>query len=495
MNNLTDTIAAISTAPGSSGIGIIRISGEDAFTISDKLFCRNKEAFLSICDKYSFNDSCGDFPSTNDVSAMNNYEIRHGYIYEFVKNKDENGTECFVPEFVDECLLSKMPAPFSYTGENVVEINCHGSFAVLRRVLAAVIKRGARPAEPGEFTKRAFLNGKLDLAKAEAVMDIINAKTEQSRKAAVSQLEGRLSNQIEEIRTSLIGCLAEIDVSIDYPEYEMDGITGDHSMQIMIDAENGLKRLSDTYYRGRLIKEGINLVLSGCPNAGKSSLMNVLSGYNRAIVTDIPGTTRDVIEEFIQIDGISVTVTDTAGLRETDDVVEKIGVDKAIDRISEAELVIYIADAENIADEGVLFEHKKLLQEDKTIVIINKIDVAPEKNILMLRDLFKDFNIAEMSMKTEQGVEKLYSIIKEKFAFGEIFENSENILTNERHKALVDAALVHLDKAKESYESGMPLDCISYDIWLCAEKLGEIMGKSVSEEVVNDIFSRFCVGK
>lgn len=495
MNNLTDTIAAISTAPGSSGIGIIRISGEDAFTISDKLFCRNKEAFLSLCDKYFSEEDNTDFPSCKDVSAMKNYEIRHGYVYEFVNKDEKEETQKFCPEFIDECLLSKMPGPFSYTGENVVEINCHGSFAVLRRVLAVVLKRGARPAEPGEFTKRAFLNGKLDLAKAEAVMDIINSKTEQSRKAAVNQLEGRLSKQVEDIRISLIGCLAEIDVSIDYPEYEMDGITGDHSMQVMIDAEKGLKRLSDTYYRGRLIKEGVNLVLSGCPNAGKSSLMNVLSGYNRAIVTDIPGTTRDVIEEFVQIDGISFTVTDTAGLRETEDVVEKIGVDRAIDRISEAELVIYIADAESTADKGTLAEHKAMISPEKTIVIINKIDVGSAENVSFLKEFFKEFTVIPMSMKTEQGVENLYETIKDKLELGEIFENSENILTNERHKALVDAALVHLDKAKESYECGMPLDCISYDIWLCAEKLGEITGKSVSEEVVNDIFSRFCVGK
>lgn len=495
MNNLTDTIAAISTAPGSSGIGIIRISGEDAFTISDKLFCRNKEAFLSLCDKYFSEEQKGDFPSCEAVSSMKGYEIRHGYIYEFVSKEIIGESQKFVPEFIDECLLSKMPAPFSYTGENVVEINCHGSFAVLRRVLSVVIKSGARPAEPGEFTKRAFLNGKLDLAKAEAVMDIINSKTEQSRKAAANQLEGRLSKQVEEIRTSLIGCLAEIDVSIDYPEYEMDGITGDHSMQIMIDAEKVLKRLSDTYYRGRLIKEGVNLVLSGCPNAGKSSLMNVLSGYNRAIVTDIPGTTRDVIEESVQIDGISFTVTDTAGLRETEDVVEKIGVDRAIDRISGAELVIYIADAENPAYKNVLAEHKAMLSAEKTIVIINKIDVGANQNVLFLKDFFNEFTVIPMSMKNETGVEDLYIAIKEKLELGEIFENSENILTNERHKALVDAALVHLDKAKESYESGMPLDCISYDIWLCAEKLGEITGKSVSEEIVNDIFSRFCVGK
>ncbi|MBQ8164458.1 MAG: tRNA uridine-5-carboxymethylaminomethyl(34) synthesis GTPase MnmE [Clostridia bacterium] len=495
MNNFSDTIAAISTAPGSSGVGIIRISGEDAFTISDKLFCRNKEAFLHICDKYFSDGESGDFPSMNDVSSMNNHEIRHGYIYDFVKNTDEKGKVGVSVDFIDECLLSKMPAPYSYTGENVAEINCHGSFAVLSRVLSAVIKSGARPAEPGEFTKRAFLNGKLDLAKAEAVMDIINSKTEQSRRAAVSQLEGRLSKQIEGIRSSLIGCLSEIDVSIDYPEYEMDGITGDHSMQIMIDAEKSLKRLSETYYRGRLIKEGINLVLSGCPNAGKSSLMNVLSGYNRAIVTDIPGTTRDVIEEFIQIDGISVTVTDTAGLRDTDDIVEKIGVDKAIDRISDAELVIYIADADSLAEKSVLDEHISFLDSGRTIVIINKVDVASKENIDFLKEFFKDFCTVEMSMKTEKGVENLYQIIKDKFSLGEIYNNSENILTNERHKALVDSALNHLDKAKESYEKNMPLDCISYDIWLCAEKLGEITGKSVSEDVVNDIFSRFCVGK
>ncbi len=494
MNFSSDTIAAISTAPGSSGIGIIRISGDDAFTIADKLFCRNKEAFL--CNYGNF--------SGRDVTEMNSNEIRHGYVFS-AENDDKDAeaegalaTEASAIvkyEIIDDCLLSKMCAPHTYTGENVVEVNCHGSFAVISRILSLVIKCGARPAEPGEFTKRAFLNGKLDLARAEAVMDVINSKTEQSRKNASMQLEGRLSRQINGIRESLIGSLSEIDVSIDYPEYEMDGIAAGHSMEVMESAVTELKKLSDTYDRGRLIKEGIKLVIAGCPNAGKSSLMNVLSGYSRAIVTDIPGTTRDTIEEFIQLDGIPITVTDTAGLRETEDIVEKIGVDKAMGEICEADLVIYVADCNDIADDGILNAHREMMKSENSIVILNKIDVADEKNIEQLQKFFEAFKCVKMSVKNGTGIEEFYGIIKEKFMLGEISGGSENIITNARHKHLIDIALNHLQNAQQSYKNNMPLDCISYDIWLCAERLGEILGKSVSDDVIDDIFKRFCVGK
>ena len=477
MSNFNDTIAAISTAPGSSGIGIIRISGDDAFEISNKLFCRNKEAYFH---------NNGENPCIKDVSHMCSNEIRHGYIFESSPEKSE---------IIDECLLSKMCEPHTYTGENIVEINCHGSFAVLNRILEIVIKCGARPAEPGEFTKRAFLNGKIDLTRAEAVMDIINSKTEQSRKAAAMQLSGRLSEQINNIRERLIGCLSEVDVSIDYPEYEMDGITGDNTVKVIDEVCDELKNLSATYHRGRLIKEGIKLVIAGCPNAGKSSLMNTLAGYNRAIVTNIPGTTRDVIEEFIQIDGIPITVKDTAGLRETEDVVEKIGVDRAFDSISDAELVIYVADSADIAEESILCEHKSILNPEKTIVIVNKTDISKDKNIEYFKKFFAEFEIIYMSVNTGEGTEELYKKIKDKFFIGEIYSGSENIITNMRHKNLIDTALSHLKAAKDSHERGMPLDCISYDVWLCAEKLGEIIGKSVSDDVIDDIFRRFCVGK
>lgn len=470
-----DCIAAISTPAGSGGIAIIRISGKDAFFIADKMFCANKEGVLSHC-----------------VSKMPDHTIKHGYVF-------DGG------ELVDECLLSKMEAPRTYTAENVVEVNCHGGFAVATKILELAIRCGARPAEPGEFTKRAFLNGRLDLSEAEGVMDIINAKTEESRKAAARQLSGRLSRQIEDICGRLVKALAEMEVSIDYPEYEMDEQAGDDAFLVLKSIKEELRKLSATYDRGRLVRDGLKLVIAGLPNAGKSSLMNMLSGYNRSIVTDIPGTTRDTVDEFVQIDGVPIIITDTAGIRETEDTVEKIGVERAYEKIEEADLVVYVADCLDFEDDNeganaLRQEHianVSRLTPENSVVIINKTDLDGEDGNASKKaeEFFKDFTCIKASILENKGVEPVFDIIKTRFLDQAAGYGSQNIITNIRHKTLIDQALSLLTAAEESLLGGMPLDCVSYDVRLCSEKLGEIIGKNISEDVIHDIFSRFCLGK
>lgn len=478
MNGFEDCIAAISTPPGSGGIAIIRISGKDAFFIADKMFCASKEGVLSCY-----------------VSKMPTHTIRHGYIFDFGSRAAETGAG----ELVDECMLSKMEAPKTYTAENTVEINCHGGFAAASRVLGLTFRHGARPAEPGEFTKRAFLNGRIDLTEAEGVMDVIHAKTEQSLRAAARQLSGRLSAQLGDLCDRLVGALAEIEVSLDYPEYEMDEQAGGNAFEVIKAVETELLRLRETYERGRILRDGLRLVIAGRPNAGKSSLMNVLSGYNRSIVTDIPGTTRDTVDEMIQIDGIPVLVTDTAGLRETEDTVEKIGVEKARDKLLEADLVLYMADcldfsAENGARAEVLHD-KSILVKEKTLVVINKTDLDTDGSAELAERFFEGFCCIRASVLRGEGVEEIMEAVKVRCLDGTAAPGGENIITNERHKNLLDGAIALLRSAEESYRSGMPVDCITYDVRLCTERLGEIMGRNISEDIIHDIFSRFCLGK
>lgn len=460
MEYIDDTIAAISTPPGSGGIGIIRISGNESVAIANKIFCMA-------------NGRLGDF-----VLKMPSHTLKHGYIID-----PETG------EIIDECMLSKMLAPRTYTREDIIEINCHGSYAVLRRVLELVIRNGARSAIAGEFTKRAFLNGRIDLSKAEAVMDLINSKTEESRKAAINQLEGRLSEQIESIRAGLVSALAEIEVNIDYPEYDIDGVTEESTKETLVKAVTDLRNLSNSYKRGRLIREGLRITIAGKPNVGKSSLMNVITGYNRAIVSEIPGTTRDTIEEYVEIDGIPVILTDTAGLRETEDVIELIGVKRAEEKIKEADLIIYLIDSvETTIDNEILSINKPL------IVVINKIDIGVN-NLKSLREKLSNYNPIEISVTNNIGIEKIYDRIKQYFAEEKAVINSENIITSARHKELIDKSLEALNRAMNSYSKNMPIDFIAFDVWEGINTLGEITGASVSDEVINNIFSRFCLGK
>lgn len=461
-----DTIAAISTPAGAGGIGIIRISGDSAIEKANLIF-------------KGFNKRAAE---ENTVARMSSHTIKYGQIFD-----PDSG------ELIDECLLSVMKGPHSYTKEDIVEINCHGGYAVMRKILNVLFKMEIRPAEAGEFTKRAFLNGRIDLSKAEAVMDIINAGTDAARKAASDQLSGRLYKDITKIREELKICLAEIEVALDYPEYEMDNQAGNSSMNILEKAQKQLKKLSETFYQGRIIKEGIRISIVGIPNAGKSSLLNLLTGFDRAIVTDIPGTTRDTIEEIIDYEGIQIILTDTAGLRETKDAVEKIGVDRSYDAIEKSDVVIFMADISDIKrakqSKELIDEIKYKFSDKSFITLLNKSDIE----ISGAAELF-DENALKISVKEEKGIKYIFDQIKQLMKVGSI-STDQTVITSQRHKNLLDKASDALDKAKESYENNLPLDCISYDIWECGKFLGEITGDSIEDDVVETIFSKFCLGK
>lgn len=461
-----DTIAAISTPAGAGGIGIIRISGDAAIEKANLIFKGiNKRA-----------------TDVNTVARMSSHTIKYGNIID--PDTDE---------IIDECLISVMKGPHSYTKEDIVEINCHGGYAVMRKILSILFKLDIRPAEPGEFTKRAFLNGRIDLSKAEAVMDIINARTDAGRKTAAGQLSGRLTNEISVIREKLKLCLAEIEVALDYPEYEMDEEAGDSAMNLLKDTIKILQNLSDTFYQGRILKDGIKISIAGIPNAGKSSLLNLLSGHDRAIVTDVAGTTRDTIEESIDYEGIPIVLTDTAGLRETSDLVEKIGVDRSYGAIENSDVVIFMADVSDkcraIESKDLLDEINKKFKGKNIIIVLNKCDIEADNAAA----LFSEESI-KISVKEEKGIKDLFEKIKELMKIGAISEN-QTIITSERHKILLDKASFALIKAQESYEANMPLDCISYDIWECGKFLGEITGESIEDDVMETIFSKFCLGK
>ncbi|AUG59113.1 MAG TPA: tRNA uridine-5-carboxymethylaminomethyl(34) synthesis GTPase MnmE [Ruminiclostridium sp.] len=455
-----DTIAAISTPYGTGGIGIIRISGDRAFEIAKTIF-KGKKNFDEI----------------------KSHTINYGKIIDPVKN-----------ETIDEVLVTKMKKPNTFTREDVVEINCHGGIVVLKKILDLVLRQGARAAEPGEFTKRAFLNGRIDLSQAEAVIDIINSKTEESSKAAVNQLEGKLSSKIKALRRRLIEILAHIEAVVDYPEEDIEEITGEKVYNEIKDIKENLKKITDNFERGRILREGIDAVIVGRPNVGKSSLLNELTGKNRAIVTDIPGTTRDIIEEYININDIPVRIVDTAGIRETEDAVEIIGVEKTHKALEEAELVIMMVDAEK----GFTPEDSAILEKvanKKLIILINKIDKSNEENIKNIEKNLEGMNYIRTSIREEIGIDKIGKMITKLFTKGEINLNSQIILTNIRHKNLIDKAILSIDDAMGAYENKMPLDLMTIDITNAADFLGQITGESVKEDVINEIFSRFCLGK
>lgn len=456
----TDTIAAISTPQGTGGIGIIRISGDEAFAIAAKLFKGRK-----------------------DFSLIKSHTISHGKIID-----PANG------EIIDEVLVTKMDQPHTFTRENVVEINCHGGMVVVKRILEMVVRQGARPAEPGEFTKRAFLNGRIDLSQAEAVIDLICAKTDESSRAALDQLEGKLSLRIKEIRNKLIELLAHIEVTVDYPEHDVEEITGQKVYNETGNIRDKLIKLLNSFERGRILREGISAVIIGRPNVGKSSLMNELAGKTKAIVTDIPGTTRDIIEEYINIEGIPVRLVDTAGIRETEDIVEKIGVESAQRELELADLIIVMLDA----SAGFGEEEEDILKKTvgkKSIAVINKIDLVEETKIDRLQQKLEGKSVVKMSLKQDSGTDELIKEITGMFSRGELDLSTEPLLTNIRHKELLEKALCSIEEARTAYDSGLTLDCIAIDIKNAAEFLGQITGESVSEDVMHEIFSRFCLGK
>ncbi|MBM7872169.1 tRNA modification GTPase [Clostridium pascui] len=455
-----DTIAAIATVLGEGGISIIRISGSKSLDIVDSIFKgKNNRNLLDI----------------------NPYSMRYGFII-------EKETE----DILDEVLVTYMKGPRSYTAEDTVEINCHGGVTPTKRIFQEIIKAGARVAEPGEFTKRAFLNGRIDLSQAEAVIDIIRAKTELSMKSAVLQSNGRISKEIDSLRNRLLQIIAHIEATVDFPEDDLEEVT---SNQVSIQVENIINEVSEllsTADEGKILREGLNVVIVGKPNVGKSSLLNALLKEQRAIVTEVPGTTRDVIEEYINLDGVPIKIVDTAGIRETEDIVEKIGVEKSKEKIIEADLIIFMIDLSRELDD----EDKEIMdyiRDKKYIVLLNKSDL---ENKVVKEDLI-GLNlkyIIESSAKSGKGLDKLKDSIKELFFKGEV-KNQDIIITNARHKEALIRAQESLSSALDTLNNTLAIDLSSIDIRNAWSKLGEITGDTLEEDIIDKIFSEFCLGK
>ena len=455
----TDTIAAIATAMSNSGIGIVRLSGSEAVSIVDQIFV---------------------MPKNKKLAEMPTHTIHYGHI------QDGN-------EVIDEVMVLLMRGPKSYTREDTVEIDCHGGVYVVKRVLETVLKYGARPAEPGEFTKRAFLNGRIDLSQAESVIDIIHSKNEFALKSSLSQLSGVVSEKIKGIRGMILHEIAFIETALDDPEHiSIDGY-GEKLEVIVKDARSRIASLLKNSDNGKLLKEGISTVIVGKPNAGKSSLLNTLVGEERAIVTDIAGTTRDVLEEQINLNGIILNIIDTAGIRETDDIVEKIGVDRAKKYLNQADLVIYVVDTSTSLDEND-FEIMELLKDRQSIVLLNKSDLTPITTAEELQAHI-DKKMIQISAKEQRGIEELEDTIKEMFFTGEISFNDEVYITNIRHKNSLQEAYKSLELVLRSIEDEMPEDFYSIDLMNAYEELGVIIGEAVEDDLVNEIFSKFCTGK
>lgn len=454
-----DTIAAIATAMTNSGIGIIRVSGSDSIDIVDKIF-------VSVKGK--------------ELTTVNSHTIHYGSIV-------YNG------EIIDEVLVSVMKAPHSYTKENVVEINCHGGVVVINKILEIVCENGARIAEPGEFTKRAFLNGRIDLSQAEAVIDIINSKNEYALSNSVRQLRGSISEKIKTIREKILDEISFIETALDDPEHiSLEGYT--KKLEGVVDESmKELKKLIDTSNNGKVVVEGIKTVILGKPNAGKSSFLNALIGEERAIVTDIEGTTRDSLEENINIDGLSLKIIDTAGIRDTVDIVEQIGVKRAKDLAKEADLIIFIVDSSKDLDDND-YEIMKLIKEKKYIVLLNKSDLNSRVEIETLNELDKS-NIITISAKNNEGIDLFEDRVKEMFLNGEINFNDEIFVTNARQKESIINAYSSLKLVKKSIEDNMPEDFYSIDLLNTYEELGKVIGEALEDDLVNNIFSKFCMGK
>jgi len=452
------TIIAISTAPGIGGIGIIRMSGENCFSILEKVFIQKH------------------FQKIDDIKG---YSIKYGNI---VNNN----------EIIDEVLVSYFKAPNSYTTENMCEINSHGGIIIMNKILDLCIKNGAELAEPGEFTKRAFLNGRIDLSQAEAVIDIINSKTDKEAKVSIDQLKGNLSNKISIIRKKIISVMADIEATIDYPEYDLEEVTNSKILKVLEEVDKILEELEKSFYNGKILREGISTAIIGRPNSGKSSLLNLILKEERAIVTDVEGTTRDTIEEYVSIEGVPLKIIDTAGIRAASDEVEKIGVLKAKEIAEKSDIIIALFDVnKELTQED--YDIIKLLKGKNSIILLNKIDL--EKKID--KKIFKEINapIVEISTKTGEGIDELYSAIVNKFKLNEIANDGELIVSNNRHKNIIIKTRENLNKAIDTIKNGMPIDIISTYLKEIIEELGKITGESVTEDVIAEIFSKFCLGK
>ena len=456
----TDTIAAIATAMGNSGIGIVRISGEEAIAIADKVF-----------------HSKG---GNKKLSEQKTHTIHYGYVYDG-------------DEVLDEVLVMLMKGPRSFTAEDTVEIDCHGGMLVTRKILETVLKAGARLADPGEFTKRAILNGRIDLSQAEAVIDVINSKNEYALKSSVGQLRGSVSKKIKALREQILYEIAFIESALDDPEHiSLDGYS-EKLMSVTEEIEKELHALIRSSSNGRVVSEGVKTVILGKPNAGKSSLMNVLVGEDRAIVTDIAGTTRDILEEHIYLQGISLNVVDTAGIRNTEDIVEKIGVSRAMDAAEDADLIIYVVDGSRNLDEND-YQIMEFIKDRKAVVLLNKSDLDLVVSLDEIREK-SGHEIISISAKKEMGIDKLEEEIKALFYEGEIDFNDQILVTNVRHAQALKEAYDSIKMVKQSIEDEMPEDFYSIDLMNAYEKLGSIIGEAVEDDLVNEIFSKFCMGK
>ncbi len=457
-----DTIAAISTAPGEGAIGIVRISGDDAIRIADEVY-RLKDKRLN------------EQPS---------HTIHYGHI---VDPKND--------EVIDEVMVTVLRAPKTFTREDVVEINCHGGIVAINRILQLVLRMGARLAEPGEFTKRAFLNGRIDLSQAEAVMDLIRAKTDKSMQMAMRQLDGELSKLIQNLRQEILNTLAQVEVNIDYPEYDdVEEMTLQLLREKTQQVSQGIRALLNTASQGKILRDGLKTAIVGRPNVGKSSLLNVLLREEKAIVTDIAGTTRDTIEEYVNVRGVPLQLIDTAGIRETDDVVERIGVERSRKALNEADFVLLILNqSEELMDEDLrLLEQTK---DFKRIILLNKTDLLTKIDMDKVKEFATDSEIVTTSMLKKEGIDQLEEKIADYFFQGQMNERDATYLSNTRHIALLEKAEQALQEVANGVDMGMPVDLIQIDFTRAWDLLGEITGDTVQDELLTQLFSQFCLGK
>ncbi|MGL9875692.1 tRNA uridine-5-carboxymethylaminomethyl(34) synthesis GTPase MnmE [Enterococcus sp. DIV0240d] len=465
MANITqefDTIAAISTPPGEGAISIVRLSGEEAIVIADRIFQAG----------------------TKTLAQVPSHTIHYGHIVDPEENR-----------LMDEVMLSVMKKPRTFTREDVVEINCHGGIVVVNQLLQLVLRQGARLAEPGEFTKRAFLNGRVDLSQAEAVMDLIRAKTDKAMNLAVNQLDGNLSHLIRILRQEILETLAQVEVNIDYPEYDdVEELTTRLLLEKATMVKGQIQALLATAQQGKILREGLSTAIIGRPNVGKSSLLNHLLREEKAIVTDIAGTTRDVIEEYVNVRGVPLKLIDTAGIRETEDVVEKIGVERSRKALAEAELILLVLNQ----SEGLTQEDKQLLEltaGSRRIILLNKTDLEPKLAPAELAQYAADEPIFSVSVLTNEGLDQLEQAIADLFFGGKTTDKDASYLSNTRHIALLENAVQSLSEVIQGIEAGMPVDLVQIDMTRCWDYLGEVVGDSVQDELITQLFSQFCLGK
>lgn len=457
-----ETIAAISTATGSGGIGIIRMSGEKCFEILKKIFVTPQEL---------------------DWNNIKGYKIKYGYI-----------VNAETKEKIDEVLVSFFKNPKSYTRENMCEINSHGGIVIERKILEQCLKNGAELAEPGEFTKRAFLNGRIDLSQAESVIELINAKSDREAHESLNQLQGELSRKINSIKSKILDIMADIEASIDYPEYDIEELTEEKTIRVLNEVREDLIKLEESFHTGKLIREGIKTAIIGQPNAGKSSLLNAILKEDRAIVSEYAGTTRDTIEEFITIKDIPLKIIDTAGIRDTDNVIEKIGVEKALKIAEDADLVIAIIDnSKELDNEDIKI--LDIIKNKNAIIVLNKIDKEDKKAENREEILKINKPVVKISAVTKEGIEDLYNEIIKMFNINKIEATNETVITNVRHKNQIDKAVKSIKEAINVAKERQTEDILAIYIKQTLEDLGEITGDNVSEDIINEIFSKFCLGK